>query len=358
MIAPDILQELKREQQQSISAATLTKSQLAIIYEQQWFHIWVPKLYGGLELSLAEGLKLLEELAYTDGGLAWTITLCSGANMFAGYIAPSIAEAMFSNPKTCFGGSGKVAGKAIWNGFTYLLSGNWSYATGAPHLTHFTLNAPIFDGEQPRLDANGLAVSASFFVPASQVNIIQDWATFGLECTASHSFSLEQVAVDANHCFYLLPSERKVDTPLFRVPFMTFAQLTLWVNYLGMYRRFLDLAVQCFKHQLCQSKDNVNAQKQLDALAISRTNLIEAQNMLEQKVSELWSQLQAKDNEIQPELLADIEKITKTWVKRMGVHVADLWPSLGIYAAQKNSELNIVFRNIFTATQHRLLHLQ
>ena len=191
MLQREAIQLIKDVQQESIKSKQLVESQLTLIYANNWFNIWVPKEYGGAGYSFKDGLELLKELAYYDAGLAWTVTLCSGANMFAGFIQPDKAKEVFGNPKVCFGGSGRATGKAVWDGEQYTISGMWSFATGAPHLSHFTLNAPIYDGEVPRLDEEGKVVVMSFFVPRDKVLIHYDWNTFGLECTASHSFSLE-----------------------------------------------------------------------------------------------------------------------------------------------------------------------
>src|SRR5258708_34736864 len=80
----------------------LQAGQLNIIYKHRWFNIWVPRACGGLELSLPEGLRLQEALAWTDGSLGWTITLCSGANWFVGFLQPDATKKLFKDKKVCF----------------------------------------------------------------------------------------------------------------------------------------------------------------------------------------------------------------------------------------------------------------
>src|SRR5690606_32336189 len=140
-----------------------------------------------------------------------------------------------------FGGSGRVTGKAKIMEDSYLISGFWSYATGAPHLTHFTLNAEIIEDNQVLRDVDGEPIYYSFFVPKEDVMIHYDWDTFGLECTASHSFSLKDVKVPKSHAFLIDPSSKKSHSELFDIPFIPFAELTLLMNYTGMFKRFLDL---------------------------------------------------------------------------------------------------------------------
>src|SRR5579872_6232391 len=76
-------------------SGSLHPQQLALIYEQRWFSLFVPATHGGLELSLPEGLRLEEGLAWADGSAGWTVTLCGGANWFIGFLQPEIAVELF-----------------------------------------------------------------------------------------------------------------------------------------------------------------------------------------------------------------------------------------------------------------------
>ena len=76
----------------SESLGTLDPEILEIAYQQEWFKLYVPKIYGGLGKTLPDILKLEEDLAYLDGSLGWTVTLCSGAGWFAGFLDPDLAK--------------------------------------------------------------------------------------------------------------------------------------------------------------------------------------------------------------------------------------------------------------------------
>src|SRR6267154_1382961 len=78
----------------------LHPKQLSVIYAQKWFNLFVPIAYKGLELSLPEGLKIEEGLAWSDGSTGWTVTLCSGANWFIGFLKPELVKEIFNNDKT------------------------------------------------------------------------------------------------------------------------------------------------------------------------------------------------------------------------------------------------------------------
>lgn len=97
MFSASIESIIKDNMHLAVAKKQLTAEQLAMIYEQGWFNLWVPKVYGGLEYDLKSGCQLLEELAFQDGGLGWTVTLCSGANMFAGFFGTAISRKRFSS---------------------------------------------------------------------------------------------------------------------------------------------------------------------------------------------------------------------------------------------------------------------
>lgn len=357
VLDPTLIDTIQDNRIKSIQQKQLTKELLEIAYREKWFKIWVPKEFGGLELALIEGCQFLEDLAYWDGGLSWTITLCSGANMFVGFIDREAAKRAFSDPKVCFGGSGKVSSKAVEVEGGYRVSGIWPYATGAPHLTHFTANAAVFvDGNNEKSFA-----FKSLFIPREQVLIHYDWNTFGLEATASHSFSVDNLFVPYNQAFDILPENAQHPSLLFQYPFKPFAELTLFVNYLGIFRRFCDL-VQKYFHQ----KSNDMEWNQTYGTVFFKL-LDKAQHLVEISreniyflAAQSWNHLleghpSSGDNEA---IYHEIADKTRLYVQDMKGHIMELFPKCGIRAAQSDEELNSVFRNFFTATQHSLLNIR
>ncbi|PRD55854.1 acyl-CoA dehydrogenase [Sphingobacterium gobiense] len=344
---------IKDSVRESIQRKALAPELLELIYRQNWFNLWVPKVYGGLNAELKEGCQLLEELAYIDGGFAWTVTLCAGANMFVGFIDSTLAETIFKQDKVCWGGSGKPSGRADKMGNSFIISGAWKYATGAPHLTHFTLNAWIYEDGEPVVDETGNPVYHSFFIDREDVLIHYDWDTFGLECTASHSFSISELKVREERAFDLHPDKRTSDEPIFYYPFMTFAECTLAVNYVGMFRRFLDLLE---KQLLIKASDPEPAAekgkilfKKVDAV---RSAFEEKRNRLYQLIAATWNKREPKK-----EFLVEIATLSRDLTHDVRIGTIDLFPYTGIAGAQRDNELNIVFRHIFTASQHALLNI-
>ncbi|MHC8949778.1 acyl-CoA dehydrogenase family protein [Sphingobacterium hungaricum] len=359
MLNEQLEKTIKEYQHAAIKAKQLTPALLELIYEQQWFTIWVPKKLGGLEMGLKEGCELLEDLAYADGAFAWTVTLCSGATMFAGFIEPNIAQEIFPKRNVCFGGSGQVSGKAERLGEYYLVSGEWRYATGTPHLTHFTLNCYIYENGNPVLNEDGTQEFRSFFLDRDDVLIHYDWDTFGLECTASHSFSVHKILVSENRSFILDPKYKTIDNALFAYPFKPFAEVTLLVNYMGMFRRFMDLVQKYFfEKSKILSWATSNSKEFFKLHDEIEQEFTQQRNRIYELIEQSYNLLENGDAKNDDSLYQEIGLLSREIVKQIKLNVVALFPLCGIVAAQKESELNIVFRNLFTATQHSLLNIR
>lgn len=321
-----------------LEAPEFSTETLQWIADRNLWNLWVPKAYNGLESSLTEGLKTLQGLAKTDGSLGWTITLCSGANYFIGNLQSETANHIFLNAKetVIFGGSGGVFGTAEKRGDAYIISGEWRYATGAPYLSHFTLNAKIISDGKPVLHDDGTPLVYSFIVPKKDVSIIKDWNTMGLKATATHSFKLDAVLVSSKNAFvyntFYLPQS------IFKIPFLIFADLTLWVNYLGMAEHFLAEATHILEPNIVEPF----------SLLLSETN---------QQLYQFAKQVElltTSDQVITETYIETIHKIASASVKNLSQAILNIYPLLGIKACSQQHPLNKIFRDYFTATQHHI----
>lgn len=304
---------------------------ISTIIQNNWLNIWVPEKFGGSNLNLTQGLKFLKSLAQADGSLGWMVTLCSGANYFVRNIEPSAAEKMFSQT-IFFGGSGMVGGVAERTENGYMLSGKWKYATGAPFLTHFTMNARITQNGEDVEDSDGQKILKSFIVSATDVKIIEDWDTMGMKATATHSFEIDRVFVPREHTFTY--NHFYGDDILDRIPFLTFADLTLAVNFLGM---ALHLS-EAFDEEHPAGKIFIHQIKETESSFFKLTKDVE---------TDLAAKKSFNDNRI-----AEIHQKCVAMVKNLTSETLNAYISLGIRAAYPVSEYNRVFRDFFTATQH------
>lgn len=304
------------------------------IHNQRWLHLWVPKQYGGLGLAFGEGLKILRNLALTDGSLGWMVTLCAGANYFSRNLRPEVAKDFFRNPETCFGGSGMIGGTAEIQKNSYIVNGIWKFATGAPHLSHFTLNAVLTQNGKPVTDENGNEQIRSFIVPKEMATIIPDWKSMGMRATGTYSFEVNNVVIEAAHSFVY--NTFFTDHLLDRIPFRIFADLTLLVNYVGIAMHFAEEAVKI--------------RTQLDISAFLK--------YLETTEKHIYSHAEktehhlVKNEDITEAYTNEVHAFGENAVKELSVKILELYLQLGIRGSQCNEPVHQVYCDFFTITQH------
>jgi alkylation response protein AidB-like acyl-CoA dehydrogenase len=340
---------------QSEALGTLHPDVLEIAYQQEWFKLYVPKVYNGPGKTLPEILHLLENLAYTDGSLGWTVTLCSGAGWFAGFLDPELATEVFTNRAVCFAGSGAVGGTAIKNENGYLVNGHWKYASGALHATIFTANCKLINADgSDMLSAEGEEVIKSFILLKDEVDILPGWSYFGLVATGSHAFKTENLQVPANRTFSI-NKEIKVDIPGFDYPFLQLAETTLAVNSAGMAKRFLELVEFSFYGRTGLRRYNENQIAFFEnELKQSKLAFDEARSSFYKAFDNSWQSLM-KNQQIEAELLAEVSLLSRKLAHTSRKICDRLYPYCGLEAAKKDSEINRVWRDIHTASQHALL---
>lgn len=317
-----------------LGADCMPKKVMDYIFEKRWLQIWVPENYGGLGLQFSDGLKVLKKLAETDGSLGWMVTLCAGANYFSRNLKPEIAKKLFKDQTTCFGGSGAIGGTAEIINNQFLINGSWIFATGAPHLSHFTLNACITANGKPVLDKRGNEMIRSFIIPKDQVEIIADWQAMGMKATGTYSFKVHNILVDEAYSF--IYNEFYTDAVLDRIPFRIFADLTLLVNYAGMAEHFLDEAEKI--------------RPQLD-LSVFKNELQDNENQIYLFADKIEDLLE-NNEEISSDIQTEIHQFGEELVSDLSHKILDLYFQLGIKASHTNEPIYQIFCDYFTATQH------
>lgn len=316
-------------------ATSISDEVLTHIYKTKALQIWVPKVYGGLGYNFKTGLTALYEWARIDGSLGWMLTLCSGANYFSRNMLPELAKTLFSEEQTCFGGSGMVGGTAEEQpDGRFLLQGLWHYATGAPYLSHFTLNAKVCKNGKPILDNQGKPRIRSFLVERSNVQIIPNWKSMGMKATGTFSFEVNAIVVPAAYQFNY--DTFYTEDAITQIPFRLFADLTLLVNYLGIAYHFMEEAEKGLTHLILQVYKNSIADdletvlKQADEIEFLLTS--------NQVVS-----LSFQD---------DIHKFGVNLVESLTQKISKVHRDLGIKGTQVDQPIHQIFCDFFTAILH------
>ena len=325
----------KEIRQELHEASVISDKVIQYIHEEGLLKIWVPKKYGGLGYRFEEGLKSLFGWAQTDGSFGWMLTLCAGANYFSRNINPEVAQLLFSNSKVCFGGSGMIGGTAEkQNDNTYLINGLWNFATGAPHLTHFTLNAIVTKEGKPIKDSRGKEMIHSFIVPKEQAAIIPNWKSMGMKASGTYSFSIENVIVSEDYSFVY--DHFFTNDILDSIPFRIFADLTLLVNYLGIASHFIEEA-ELIRSQINFKSFSESVEKHLEKVL---------------NIAGKVEHILGDHKEISAEKQNEIHTYGVELVQQLSHQILSVYTQLGIRATATDSAVYQVFCDYFTAAMH------
>ena len=334
----------------------LHPDQIAVIQQKNWFKMLIPKAYGGLGYSLPEVLKMEEALSWADGSTGWMVTLCSGAAWFAGFLHRSLSEKLLDKEQLWLAGSGAVGGVAEVAEHGYIVNGFWKYATGSLHADVFTANCAVHQNGQPQYHSDGSPIVRAFLFERAEVTLHHHWNTVGMIATASHSFQVSGLRVGEERTFTIDPFQATLRDPVFKYPFLQLAEVTLSINLSGMCMRFLDLAdplVSLKAHRRLAFPPGVLGASEL--LQNARAAINECRSNLYAVVEESWA-ICAQGHFVSIPLLREVSLSGHRLAHTSRKLVDDLYPYCGIIAANAGEEINRVWRNIHTASQHEIFN--
>lgn len=326
----------------------LTEAQVLLALQERWFTMLAPAVYNGGEKALPDVVRLEEAIAWTDGSMGWVVTLCSGAGWFGGFMNTQLAHAVFADPNACLAGSGAATGIAEESEEGYLVSGKWWYASGAPHNTVFTANCRMVKNGLPLTGNNGEPLIKAFAFMRNEVNIVRTWQSFGLVATASHAFEVKELYVPANRLFVIDDHAAVTEGTLYRYPFLQLAEVTLAANLSGMALHFLEEAALLIKQKNGTSPGVEHTMLQKAFLLMD-----ECRQLFYAALDASWKQQQ--EGHIPEEILQRVSFTARELAMQSRKLTEELYPFCGLIAADKHTEINRIWRDIHTASQHNLL---
>ncbi|NCD69599.1 acyl-CoA dehydrogenase family protein [Mucilaginibacter agri] len=355
LLKPKWVEVIRREALTAEQEGLLQAGQLDLIYQQNWFKLLVPKIYGGLEMLLPELIRMEEALSWADGSLGWVVTLCAGAGWFGGFINTEIAAHIFADPKVCLAGSGASTGTATQTDHgTYIINGSWKYASGVKHATQFTANCVIKQGEETVLNAEGTPLILPFVIDSQYATLIPAWKYVGMMGTGSHAFEINNLEVNANRCFKIDADAKAIDSTLYNYPFRQLAEGTLAANLSGMALHFVDLCGPIFEERAKLPKlTTANRVTLMYDLKEVKTNLQNLRNEFYETLDTSWRNFDAGFES--PEELQSVSHTSRQLAIAARESVDKLYPYCGLVAASPDKEINQVWRDLHTASQHSLL---
>ena len=198
------------------------------------FAMWVPEQLGGSELSPVDSLKVIANLSYADASAGWVLmAACLSIGTGAAYLADDAVEEIFVGAERVpvIAGQGTRPGVAKTTEGGYLVTGDWSFASGIKHGTHIHTLAIIAETGEPHV----------FVVPVEKATLIDNWDVISLRGTGSIDYTMRDVFVpEAFSHFAVTETPRTRGGSLYHIGIIGFATICHSGWAMGVGRRMLD----------------------------------------------------------------------------------------------------------------------
>jgi len=189
-VAPVIERHRATTEEQRVTSPEV----MDVVREAGFHRMWVSKAFGGARASIAIGSAVIQRLAMLDASIAWQVGVQGAIGRLSDYLPEATAAELFAEQDGLVVGGVNPAGVARPVPGGYVLTGEWSFASGSAHAPWLVCAAMVRDGDQPPAPGEALRIRL-LFLPANEVTFTDDWHTIGLRGTGSVSYTVDEVFV-------------------------------------------------------------------------------------------------------------------------------------------------------------------
>jgi alkylation response protein AidB-like acyl-CoA dehydrogenase len=183
------------------------------------YRMFIPRAFGGEELTPVEVVEVIEAIATADASAAWTVMVALGFNaVFSRFPAKLTQELFAAGPDVLARGALAPQGVAVAAPGGFVVKGQWPLASGSYPHRWIIANALILEDGKPRMGPGGVPDMRLFLLPAEQAQFLDTWDSVGLRGSSSHDFVLKDVFVPEERTGSLF-APSSFDTPVHHLPF-------------------------------------------------------------------------------------------------------------------------------------------
>ncbi|AUC95092.1 hydroxylase [Bradyrhizobium sp. SK17] len=259
------------------------------------FRLWIPRTIGGAEADPMTLVRVVEEISRADGAAGWCMAIGGVYGVFGGYLAKDAAHEIYgSDPTVRTAGALRPMGTARVVDGGYHVTGRWPLGSGCQHSGWMIGNCRIFDGDQPRLQLDGMPVMRIMLFPTAQCEIFDTWHSIGLRGTGSHDYAVAGAFVPSARSlsFRELPVEQG---PLYAFPTIALFGAALAAVPLGIARHAIDILVGLVGRKIASRSRKLLSEDALVQADLGRAEALlgSGRAFLHGKLAEAWQAVSA-----------------------------------------------------------------
>lgn len=202
-----------------------------------FFKMRVPARYGGYECDTRTVLEVATELGRGDGSAGWTASVWWIPGWMVGLFPDEVQDEVYATPNVRVCGTLSPSAMAVPTDGGVIVNGRWGFISGAlhSHWQEIIAMGVAPDGVTP------MPIMA--LVPLSELEIVDDWHTFGLKGSGSVSTVATDLFVPQARILPLpavlqeqYASRLNADLPMYRAPLLGVAAATTVGTMIGLAR--------------------------------------------------------------------------------------------------------------------------
>lgn len=326
-----------------------------------YFGLLVPKCFGGAEVATTEALEIYEIISAADSSTGWVLMASNvGTGSAAGYLPPAGAQKIFGKSIPVIAGEGAPRGRAdiaVEGGVRgYRLSGRWSYGSGVLHADYLHTGGIVYENGAPRIQpGTGGPEARTFIVPIEHAEFLGNWDSLGLRGTASVDYEMKDVFVpeDLTH----LPHTRvpQQGGSFFKLGIVGMSPLGHTGVALGIGRRVLDEL-----RALAHAPSRPTALSALGGGESFQERYAAAEGKMRAGRAfcfETWNDVQETLDRGDPleQRQYTLMRLSLNHVTTAVAEICSFAHKAGGGVALRSGAMQRCFRDMFTATQHRIV---
>jgi alkylation response protein AidB-like acyl-CoA dehydrogenase len=355
LVTPEVAETVRRLADQAEAERRLPLETMTALDKAGLLDIYTPAQFGGAGLPLPEALRAVEAVSRLDGSAGWIVALGFSNDLFTSVLEEAPATRVLSKKPTVIAGSPGFNTRAVKVERGYRLTGRWLFASGCRNASWMGTIAPVFEGENPKMGAEGLPESLFMFLPPSDVQIMDVWHVTGLRATGSNDLEADNAFVPAEMTgpFSMQGAVPVRGSALARVPFMTLLAI---VQSPPVCLGIASHAVEAFA-TLAAQKQRANGPKLVEqvqtqvGVARGEALIRSASAYYYQAVERVWTKAIANDALTLAER-ADARMACLVAVENSLAAVDSIYRLAGSSSIFQSSEIERCWRDVHTAAQH------
>ncbi|WP_413459603.1 acyl-CoA dehydrogenase family protein [Herbaspirillum huttiense] len=315
------------------------------------FRSGTPRKFGGEALAPAPFLAMVERISKADGSAGWVAAFGSANTYLAALPIETQRKIYASGPDQVYAGGlyPLQEAKAVPGGWE--ITGRWHFASGCKGADW--IGVGIKDTSSLEDGAQKPALMA--VMPASEIEIVDNWNVVGMQGTGSHDTRLKDKFV-AHEWTCARGAAGLIDEPLYRYPALAYqAEVHAAVN-IGLARAALDIVTD----MAGGAKIMPGALRLADRayykikLGVSEAKWRSARMFFYDACEQAWEQIVA-GNPVTEEIDMML-KLSATYAARVSMEVVnDAYQAAGMAAIQRTHRLQRIVRDAMVVTQHAAL---